>query len=391
MPRPAPPERIPVALLGATGAVGQRFASLLEFHPWFRLERLFASERSAQRPYGEACPWVLPTPMPADLVTKTVEAATPEALSRLAAEGFRVVFSALDAAVAEELERAAAAGGAHVFSNASSHRLDPSVPLVVPEVNAEHLALFGEQVWAHPAAKAAGQSGQIVTNPNCTAIGLCLALAPLARRFGLSRVGLVSLQALSGAGLVDGRPLALDDNVIPFIAGEEEKLAVETRKVLGTLGSGSPLRIVPAELFVSATCTRVPVTDGHTLVVSVELEQPARADELHAVWSAFRAHAQELELPSAPLQPVHVLSEPGAPQPKLHRDLEAGMAVSVGRLRPEALFGEAIPSGLKDSRDALPARRGWKFVTLSHNTLRGAAGGSLLNAELAWATGLLQR
>jgi len=379
-----PPTRTPqpVALLGATGAVGQRFVAQLAGHPWFRLARLFASEKSAGRTYGEAAPWNLETMLPEEAATLRVEAATPEALAALATEGIAVAFSALDASFAEELERACAAGGTHVFSNAASHRLDPRVPLVVPEVNAEHLALFGEQVWHHPAARAGRVSGQLVTNPNCSTIGLTLALAPLIARFGLRRVGLVSLQALSGAGLVDGRLRTLVDNVIPFIAGEEEKLAVETRKILGRLGAGTPLVIEPSHVSVSATCTRVPVTDGHTLVVSIELEEPATASELRALFATFRARPQELGLPSAPGQPVHYLAEDDAPQPMLHRNLEAGMAASVGRLRPETLFGE--PSLQNDER----ARRGWKFVTLSHNTIRGAAGGSLLNAELAHATGL---
>ncbi len=375
--RPIPPR--PVALLGATGTVGQRFCAMLADHPWFRLERLFASSRSAGKSYGEAVRWLDSTPCPEHLRAIAVEEATPSAMGKLAEQGISVVFSALDAAAAKELELACAAGGANVFSNASSHRMNPHVPLVVPEVNGDHLALMQSQNWRHADATGQPSSGSIVTNPNCSTIGLTLALAPLRQAFGLRRVQLVSLQALSGAGLVDGEPLRLENNIVPFISGEEEKLASESRKILGTLVEDESPHIEQADLVVSATCTRVPVVDGHTLCVSVELEQPATAQELKNCWVNFKASPQELNLPSAPQPLVHVLEDTDAPQPALQRDLGKGMAISVGRLRPEALYGE---SDLANSS----ARRSWKFVTLSHNLIRGAAGGSLLNAELALAT-----
>lgn len=377
-----PPKITPrsVALLGATGTVGQRFCAVLADHPWFRLERLFASSRSAGLPYGEAVRWLGDSGCPESLRSLQVEEATPEVLGQLANQGTGIVFSALDARAAGELELACAAGGAAVFSNASSYRMDPRVPLIVPEINGDHLALMKGQSWEHPAAPEGSSTGAIVTNPNCSTIGLTLALAPLRQRFGLKRVQLVSLQALSGAGLVDGKPLHIGENVVPFIPTEEEKLASESLKILGQfLDEGAP-GIEHAPLTVSATCTRVPVVDGHTLCVSVELEQPATADTLKDTWANFRAEAQELELPSAPIPPVHVLEEVDAPQPLQHRDLGRAMAISVGRLRPESLYGEALDDGAQP-------RRSWKFVTLSHNLIRGAAGGSLLNAELAAATG----
>ena len=368
-----------VALLGATGTVGQRFCALLEDHPQFRLERLFASERSAGLPYESAVRWLGESSCPERLRGIQVEQATPEALARLGSDGVSIVFSALDASVAEELERACAAGGAAVFSNASSHRMHPHVPLVVPEVNGEHLALMQGQAWQHAAAEGTG-SGSIVTNPNCSTIGLTLALAPLLRKFGLSRVQLVSLQALSGAGLVNGEPLRIENNIVPFISSEEDKLASESRKILGALNEGPEPGIQLSDVTVSATCTRVPVMDGHTLCVSVELDEPATAEDLRKCWASFEAAPQEMKLPSAPQPLVHVLDEQDGPQPARQVDLGGGMAISVGRLRPEALYGE-------DTQTAESPRRGWKFITLSHNLVRGAAGGSLLNAELALATG----
>lgn len=370
--------RIPVAILGATGTVGQRLVLRLADHPWFEITRLFASEARDGQPYKRAARWLQPTDMPKAVRNLAVEAATPEAMAALASPekgGCPLVFSALGTDAALELEPAAAQGGATVFSNASAFRMHPDVPLVVPEVNAEHLALAISQ--ATP--------GAILTNPNCTSTGLVLALAPLWKRFGLRRVHVVSLQALSGAGLVNGQPLSIGDDVVPDIPGESEKLHTEPQKILGAVTGDEELSIEPASLRISARTTRVPVSHGHTLCVTVELGQAAAAEELCEAWSTFRGRPQELELPSAPSAPVHVVE--GTPRPLAHRDLEHGMAAAVGGLERDPIFeAEEHPEG------AAPGR-GWSFVTLSHNLERGAAGGAVLNAELWCATqpGLRER
>lgn len=345
----APETRIPVAVLGATGTVGQRFVALLADHPWFELVAVAASARSAGRPYGEAARWILSEPCPPAAAALPVRACD---------ETFDVplVFSALDASVAGELEVAHARAGALVVSNAKSHRMAPDVPLLVPEVNPGHLDLLDVQSFGR---------GGIVTNPNCSTIGLVLALAPLARGFGVSRAMVVTLQALSGAGVPGVSSLAAIDNLIPFIGGEEEKLETETQKILGVHERDA---IRPAAIEVSAQCTRVPVLDGHTECVSVALESPAEPAALVEAWNEFRGVPQELALPSAPARPTLYLPDEDAPQPRLHRDLGAGMTCSVGRLRPCSILH-------------------WKFVCLSHNTLRGAAGGAVLCAELALARG----
>ncbi|MFT7487055.1 MAG: aspartate-semialdehyde dehydrogenase [Candidatus Paceibacteria bacterium] len=357
-----PPSPLPVAILGATGAVGQRFLCCLKNHPWFRIERLFASPRSAGKTYAEAVSWVLPEPIPTAFATLEVEA-LPAAGAGLGI--VRLAFSALDAGLAKDVESDLARSGITVFSNASSHRMDEQVPLVVPEINPGHLAL-GRQACTN--------GGAIITNPNCSTIGLVLAIGPLHEPFGIRRVSVVTQQARSGAGLVAGSFMELENNVLPFIPGEEAKLATETLKLLGELKEG---RIAPASFPVSATCTRVPVTEGHLICVSIELENPVTREELIKTWTQFRSLPQTLNLPTAPVRPVHWLEANDAPQALLHADLEDGMAISIGRLRPETLFGEPIEE---------PRRRGWKFITLSHNTIRGAAGGSVLNAEL-WLEG----
>lgn len=343
--------RIPVAVLGATGSVGQRMVALLERHPWFELAALCASERSAGRPYGEVVRWLSPEPLPPRAAAMVVREAGADL-------DLPLVFSALDSDVAGPLERAHAAAGRMVVSNAKNHRMHPAVPLLVPEINADHLALLGAQDFG---------PGRILTNPNCSTIGLALALAPLHAAFGVERVQVVTMQAVSGAGLSGPTSFELVDNLIPFIAGEEEKLESETLKILGTLEEG---RVRPAELVLSAHCNRVPVLDGHTECVSVGLASPASREEILAAWRDFAGAPQRLGLPSAPGRPVLHLQAPDAPQPRLHRSLENGMATVVGRLRPCPLLG-------------------WKFVLLTHNTLRGAAGGAILAAELAVAEGCL--
>lgn len=351
--------RAPVAVLGATGSVGQRFVQLLADHPWFEIRALTASERSEGKPYGEAVDWAQVTPLPpaiAALRVRPTDSATAEACR---AEGCRVVFSALDASVAGAAETAFAEAGCVVVSNARSHRMDRDVPLLVPEVNADHLALLGHQRFA--------SGGGLLTNPNCSTIGLVLALKPLVEAFGVERVHVVTLQALSGAGLPGVPAVSVIDNLIPYIAGEEEKIETETRKILGRLSEGA---IDGLEIGISATCNRVPVIDGHTLCVSVGLKAQASPADLRAAWETFSGQPQMLNLPLAPAQPVHFLAAPDAPQPRLHRDRERGMAITVGRLRPCELFD-------------------YKFVTLSHNTLRGAAGGAVLVAEMAIARGFV--
>ena len=343
--------RIPVAVLGATGSVGQRFVALLHGHPWFELTAVAASERSAGKRYRDAVRWMQSSPLPraiADL--EVVNAGTPS--------GVALVFSALDADVAGPIEETWARAGALVVSNAKSHRYDADVPLVVPEVNGDHLALVREQRYGR---------GAIITNPNCSTIGLTLALKPLADAFGLSRIHVVTLQAISGAGLPGVPSYEILDNVVPFISGEEEKIQRETRKILGRLDGN---RVQDAEIVVSAQCNRVPVVDGHTECVSIELGRRASLEEVRDALADFTAEPQALGLPSAPERPVHLHAADAHPQPRLHRDLDRGMATSVGRLRPCEILD-------------------YKFVLLSHNTIRGAAGGALLAAELAIARGLL--
>jgi aspartate-semialdehyde dehydrogenase len=342
--------RIPVGVLGATGSVGQRFIQLLVRHPWFRVVAVTASERSEGKPYGEAARWVQDDPLPPEIASLTVLPTEP-------GPEVRIVFSALDSSVAGPAETAFAEAGVMVVSNSKNHRMDRDVPLLVPEVNPDHLALLKQQSFP--------EGGGIVTNPNCSTIGLVIPLRALHDAFGVDRVSVVTLQALSGAGLPGVASMEILDNVVPFISGEEEKLETETRKILGTLNGA---RIRDAEIRVSAQCTRVPVLDGHLEMVSVGLEQDASPEEVGEVLAAFRSAPQELGLPSAPARPIHVLAGRDHPQPRLHRDLEGGMAVSVGRIRPCPLLSI-------------------RMAVLSHNTIRGAAGGALLCAELAAAQG----
>lgn len=330
---------------------------LLARHPWFRVAYLTASDRSAGRTYQDAVDWVQETPIPRKMAEMRVERTpTPSApgLAESLAGRAPLALSALDASVAGGAEAELASAGVMVVSNARSHRMDPTVPLLIPEVNPEHLALLDWQKWA---------PGGIITNPNCSTIGLALTLKPLDDAFGLRRVTVVTLQALSGAGLPGVPAMQIVDNVIPHIAGEEEKLERETLKILGRLdGKG----IAPADLAVSAQCTRVPVLDGHLCCVSVGLERNAGPEEAAEVLASFRGADGVGDLPSAPARPIHVLEEEDAPQPRLHRNREGGMAVSVGRVRPCPVLG-------------------LRYVLLSHNTVRGAAGGAILAAELALA------
>ena len=351
----APAERIPAVVLGATGLVGQRLVALLARHPWFRLAGVAASERHAGRTYGEVTRWSIEGELPPEAARLTLAEPTPDRW-----EAPPLVFSALPASEAEEIEPAFARAGSLVFSNASAHRMRPDVPLVIPEVNAEHLAALATQRAANH------WPGALVTNPNCSTIGLALSLAPLAR-FGVERVLVTTLQAASGAGYPGVASLDLLDNIIPFIAGEEEKIETETRKILGAWQDG---QFVDAPIRLSAQSTRVPVREGHLEAVSVAFTHPPQPEEIIAAWRDFAGPPQRLHLPTAPERPVLYLDAPDRPQPRLDRDAERGMAVTVGRLRP---------------CDVLD----YRFFCLSHNTLRGAAGAALLNAELAYARGLL--
>jgi aspartate-semialdehyde dehydrogenase len=336
-------------VLGATGSVGQRFISLLSRHPWFEIAALTASERSAGKPYGEAVSWLQEEPLPPEIAAMEVLPTAPPLPCRM-------LFSALDSTAAQEAEPLLARAGHFVVSNAKSHRMGADIPLVVPEINPGHLALLDHQSFGE---------GALVTNPNCSTIGLVLALKPLFDAFGIRRAHVVTLQALSGAGVPGVPSLAALDNVVPFIGGEEDKVENEPRKILGRFAEGA---IEPAEMTISAQCNRVAVIDGHLECVSLELGRRASLEEVEAALEGFRGLPQELGLPSAPEHPVLLTREPDRPQPRLDRGRGAGMSATVGRLRPCPLFD-------------------YKFVVLSHNTLRGAAGGALLVAELALAMG----
>jgi aspartate-semialdehyde dehydrogenase len=346
--------KIPVGILGATGAVGQRFVQLLADHPWFEVAELAASDRSAGKTYADACTWRLPDAPPAAVARLTVS--NTEARFRS-----RILFSGLDSSVAGEVETALAGRGHAVISNSRNHRMDPDVPLLIPEVNPDHVEAVSVQ------RKRTG-GGYIVTNPNCSVMGLAIALAPLHRVFGLDSVAVVTLQALSGAGYPGVASMDIGDNVIPYIGGgEEEKIESEPQKILGTFQKDT---FVPAPFPVSASVHRVDVTDGHTMAVMVKLGRRASPEEAARALAEFRGEPQERELPFAPRRPIHVLSASDRPQPRLDRDRERGMAVTVGRVRADRVFD-------------------LKFEALVHNTIRGAAGAAILNAELLKARDLL--
>ncbi|OFW45639.1 MAG: aspartate-semialdehyde dehydrogenase [Acidobacteria bacterium RIFCSPLOWO2_12_FULL_67_14b] len=331
--------------------VGQQFVSRLARHPWFRVTWLAASERSQGKRYREVAPWRLATQMPGASAERVVESCEP-------GKGPKVVFSGLDASVAGDIEGAFAAAGHIVVSNARNFRMDPLVPLLIPEINADHLTLLDEQ------RRTKGWPGAIVTNPNCSTVVLAMALAPL-RVFNLRAVVVSTMQAVSGAGYPGVASLDILGNVVPFIGGEEEKMESETLKILGSDGGRSPYAAV-----VSAHANRVAVLDGHTMTVSVDFHtRPSIEDVGHAIRN-FSGRPQELWLPSAPQPPIVLMDEPTRPQPRLDADLGGGMAVSVGRLR------------------SCPVMQA-KFVALGHNTIRGAAGAAILNAELMHAEGLL--
>jgi len=347
-------QKIPVGVLGATGAVGQRFVQLLEAHPWFEVAEVAASDRSACKRYQDACTWRLAGTPPnavADL----------EVLTTAGPFKSRLLFSGLDSSVAGEVESALAAKGHAVVSNSRNHRMDADVPLLIPEINADHLDAVDRQ-------RKRNGGGYIVTNPNCTVVGLAMALAPLHRAFGLDTVHVATLQALSGAGYPGVSSMDVADNVVPFIGGgEEEKIEAEPLKILGRFTDGA---FANAEFTVSASVHRVAVSDGHTMAAFVRLRGRATVEEALRVLAEFRGEPQERKLPFAPERPIHVLTEPDRPQPRLDRDRERGMAVSVGRVRADG-------------------NGGLRLEALVHNTIRGAAGAAILNGELLQARGLL--
>jgi aspartate-semialdehyde dehydrogenase len=352
-------ERRRVGILGATGMVGQRFIQLLSNHPWFEIAWLAASDRSSGKTYAEACKWKLETPLPKRIAAMTLQPNVPEGS---AIELPKIIFAAMDADIARELEPKFAAAGCAVISNSSAFRMVADVPLVVPEVNADHLPLIEAQTWR----KQSG--GYIVTNPNCSAIGLVLALKPLEERFGIESLFVSTMQAVSGAGYPGVASLDILGNVVPFIKNEEEKLQEEVGKLLGQW-NGKGIDLLDAK--VSAHCNRVAVEDGHTECVSIKFKKKATREEIIAAWNEFQP-LQGLHLPSAPDQPVEYDSSVDRPQPRLDRMRGNGMAATVGRLRECNLLD-------------------WKFVVLSHNTIRGAAGAALLNAEVLAMLGKLDK
>ncbi len=344
-------KKMRVGILGATGTVGQRFIQLLEDHPQFEVTALAASDRSQGKAYSDACSWRLSGEMPERVRSLTVQPPEPPLDCDL-------VFSSLPSNVAREAEEAFARAGYAVISNSSAFRMDEDVPLLIPEVNHEHLSLLDKQRERY-----GKDSGFIVTNPNCSTVMLAMALAPLHARFGVEAVVATTMQALSGAGYPGVASLDIADNVLPFIDSEEEKMEAETLKILGRM---SGARIEEARMRVSAQCHRVNVTDGHMAAVRVKLARQASLEEVSDALASWCSLPQELRLYSAPAQPIIVREERDRPQPRLDRDAGRGMSVTIGRIRADAVMD-------------------YRFVALSHNTIRGAAGAAILNAELLLA------
>jgi aspartate-semialdehyde dehydrogenase len=347
-------QRQKIGILGATGMVGQRFIQLLENHPWFEVAWLAASDRSSGKPYGEAAKWKLDFPLPERIAKMPVSPAVPEGAPK-------IIFAALDADIARDMEPKFAAAGCAVISNSSAFRMQEDVPLVIPEVNSDHLPILENQSWR----KESG--GYIVTNPNCSAIGLVLALRPIVDRFGIDAIFVSTMQAVSGAGYPGVASMDILGNVVPYIKNEEEKMEAETLRLLG---SRTGAVVTPLGAKMTAHCNRVAVEDGHTESVSIKLSKKATREEILEAWREFTPLAGR-DLPTAPKQPVEFLTGEDRPQPRLDKNRGAGMTASVGRLRP---------CGLLD----------WKFTVLSHNTVRGAAGATLLNAELLASLGKLE-
>jgi aspartate-semialdehyde dehydrogenase len=351
--------KISVGILGATGMVGQRFIQLLEHHPWFEVAWVAASERSYGKTYAEAAKWKMKTPIPRRVANMKLSAAEPGGIGNLSAP--KVIFAALDSDIAREMEPAFAEAGCAVISNSSAFRMHPQVPLVIPEINADHIKLIEQQSWRR------GSGGFMVTNANCSVMGLAIALAPLQKAFGVEAVFAVTMQAVSGAGYPGVPSMDILGNVVPFIKNEEEKMQEEAGKLLGKLKGRE---IVPAAFTISAHCNRVAVEDGHTESISIKLKKRATPEKIIAAWREYRGQVADLKLPFAPAEPIFYDERPDRPQPRLDLDRGHGMTVSCGRLRPCSLLD-------------------WKFTMLSHNTIRGAAGAALINAELLKARGYL--
>ncbi|HMD36644.1 MAG TPA: aspartate-semialdehyde dehydrogenase [Vicinamibacterales bacterium] len=346
--------QIEVGILGATGMVGQQFIALLAAHPWFKVAWLGASQRSEGKAYCDATSWRLPVPLPDSVAEMMVDSATPSRAPAL-------VFSGLDSSVAGDIEGAFAQAGHTIVSNSRNFRMEQDVPLLIPEVNGDHLALLDAQALAR------SWSGRIVTNPNCAAVVLAMALAPL-RQFGLKAATITTMQAISGAGYPGVASWDILGNVIPQIGGgEEEKIETETKKILGKL---SGRRIDDHPVTISATTTRVPVQNGHTGSIAVQLDQQPDDAVIIGAWRSFKGLPQDMKLPTAPPHPIVYVSEVNRPQPTLDANRDGGMTVTVGRLRRCPVLG-------------------YKFVALGHNTIRGAAGAAILNAELMRCQGLL--
>ncbi len=345
--------KIEVGVLGATGMVGQQFINQLQGHPWFELTWLGASERSAGKLYREAANWTLDGDIPASVADQIVQASTP-------GDSPKLMFSAMDAGVAGPIEQAFAGAGCLIVSNSRNHRMDADVPLLIPEINADHLGLIPIQ------RKNRGWSGAIVTNPNCSTIAMTMGLAPL-KPFGITKILAATMQAISGAGYPGMPSMDIVGNVVPYVGGEEPKMESETKKILGNFSGEGVANLAAA---VSAHCNRVGVVYGHTVAVSVSLDQSPSIEELKEAFASFRGVPQQKDLPSAPKQPVHVMAADNRPQPRKDALIEGGMAVCVGRVRECPVLD-------------------YKFVVLAHNTIRGAAGGAVLNAELLKSEGLL--
>lgn len=344
-------EKIKVGILGATGSVGQKFIALLTDHPWFEISELAASEKSSGKKYKDAVNWIIPNELPKEIGEMTIKECTPNL-------NCKIVFSGLDSKVAGEIEKDFAQNGYIVVSNSKNHRMDDDVPLLIPEVNPKHLELIKHQKF---------NGGAIVTNPNCSTIGLTIALKPLLDNFGIESVNVVTMQAISGGGIEVMRSDIVKDNVIPFISGEEGKMEIEPLKILGELNSN---KINYANFPISAQCNRVFVFDGHTECVQIKLKKKTTTEEIINVWKNFKSIPQLKDLPFAPKQVIHYFEDEKLPQPKYQSDIDKGMAVSIGRLRTDKLFD-------------------FKFVVLSHNTIRGAAGGAILCAELMYVNSIV--
>lgn len=344
-------KKIPIAILGATGSVGQKFIQILENHPWFEISAITASEKNTGKEYADAVEWTLPTNIPhfiKKMKLRNTEAPLPAV----------IVFSALDASVAGPIETDFADKGYFVISNAKNHRYDLDVPLLIADINGSHLEIIRQQK----------RKGAIITNPNCSSTGLAMVLKPLHTAFGIEKCHVVTMQAISGAGAAAAKSMNIEDNVLPYIAGEEEKMEYESKKILGKLKNGL---IQDADFVISSQCHRVNVSDGHTEAISVKLRTKAKQSDLVKVWSEYKSDTDILDLPTAPKQIMHYFSEAHLPQVKLQRNLDKGMALSIGRLQTCPILD-------------------YKFVILTHNTIRGAAGTAILNAELLVKKGYLK-